>query len=58
MLWFYSTFSLAIFLALGITMILNKDNKAQETAGCIFLGIGVLGIFCLLIEFFVFGDFI
>lgn len=57
MLWFYSLFNIFVSLLFGIALI-NQNNKNQKTAGTYFCGIAFLGIFCLLIEFFVFGDFI
>lgn len=54
MLEFYCVFSLIVFFILGISMIVNKGNKAQQAAGSVFVGMSSLGVFCLLIEFFIF----
>lgn len=54
MLVFYTLFSFIIFLWLGTALILQRDNKVQGTVGSLFIGAGVLGILCLIIEVLIF----
>lgn len=57
MLWFYSIVSTFFFLLVGnlcINKALKEQNKNVQTSGAIFMGLGSLGLFCMLIQLFVF----